>query len=301
MGTPDFAVPAFRKIIESENHKIVAILTQRSKHKGRGMKLDFSPVQKLAEEKGIQVYSPSSLRSEESYKLINSIEADIIVVVAYGLIIPSNIINIKKYGCLNIHPSKLPKYRGAAPLQRTIINGERETALCIIQMDDGIDTGDIILQKNIMLEQRISFMELHDKCSNVGADLLIEALNNIESLPKHKQSQVGIVYANKLTKEEAKINWNEPAFKIDCKIRGMITWPGTYFCHEGKNIKVIEADYKITKHNYIPGQLINNDFEVACGTDILIIKTIQPANRSEMNAKDYLRGLKNDKSKIIFS
>jgi methionyl-tRNA formyltransferase len=301
MGTPDFALPSFKQILESKHHEIVAAFTQKAKPKGRGMQIDSSPVQKIAEDNGIKVYWPTSLRSPESYDLINSIEADVIVVVAYGFIVPQNIIDLKKHGCLNIHPSKLPKYRGAAPLQRTIINGDRETSVCIMQMDSGLDTGDIILQQDVLLNENISLPQLHDMCSDIGGKLLITVLDNIDSLPRFKQSKEGTVYAHKLTKEEALINWCDDAFKIDCQIRGMNPWPGAYFCYEGKNIKILEAKYINKTHTSQPGELMNNNFEVACGSGILLVKTLQPSGKQRMNAKDFLRGIHITQEKIIFS
>jgi methionyl-tRNA formyltransferase len=301
MGTPDFALPSFKKILTSGHHEIVATFTQKAKPKGRGMKIDSSPVQKIAEDNGIAVYSPTSLKALESYDLINSIEADIIVVVAYGFIIPQSVIDSKQYGCLNIHPSKLPKYRGAAPLQRTIINGDRETSVCIMQMDSGLDTGNIILQQDLLLDEAITLPQLHDMCAEVGGQLLLKVLDNINSLPSQPQSQDGVVYAHKLTKAESLINWQNDAFQIDCQIRGMTPWPGAYFVYEGKNIKILEAKCINKTHASQAGELINNNFEVACGTGVLQVKMLQPAGKNKMNAPDFLRGIHSSGKKIIFS
>lgn len=300
MGTPDFSVPAFQELINSTEHNIVALFTQAPKAKGRGMKLTNSPVHNLAIENGISVYVPKTLRNEEALELIKSINADIIIVVAYGFIIPKNILNAKKYGCLNIHPSKLPKYRGAAPLQRTIINGEKESAVCIMQMDSGLDTGDIILQENFKLSPHITLLELHDQCANIGAKLLIKTLDNIDNLPRIKQFEVGLSYAHKLYKEEGRVNWKESSFVIDCKIRGMNPWPGVYFEHAGKIIKILSSEYTENNYKLLPGELSNN-FEVTCGKGTLIIKYLKPAGKSKMLATDYFRGLLISNNKIIFS
>ncbi len=301
MGTPEFAVPAFQELINSTEHNVVAIFTQAPKAAGRGMKLTNSPVHKLAISNNIPSYTPKTLRDEKTIRLIDSIDADIIVVVAYGFIIPANILAAKKYGCLNIHPSRLPKYRGAAPLQRTIINGEKETAICIIQMDTGLDTGDILLHKKLPLSEKVTFSELHDQCANIGGELLIEVLNNIENLPRIKQSEEGVSYAHKLSREEGRVNWQETAFEIDCKIRGMNPWPGVYFKYEGKIIKILSAKYTENKHQVNPGELLNENFEVACGLGTLIIKTLKPENRAKMPATDYLRGIPAKTQTIIFS
>ncbi len=304
MGTPEFATSPLKALLESKIHKVVAVFSQRPKPKGRGMKIAESPVHQLASSYHIPVYTPSTLRNEEADRLVKSIEADIIIVTAYGFIIPKNILEAKKYGCLNIHPSDLPKYRGAAPLQRTIINGETETAVCIMQMDEGLDTGDIILEQKFPISDKITFTELHNKTSNLGAEMLIKALDNIDKIKALKQSEEGILYAHKLSKEESKINWSEPAFVIDCKIRGMNPWPGVYFEHKGKKIKIIQAEYFNVDHEYDPGLLLNNDinsFEVACGKGILRILNLQPEGKKIMNAKDYLLGISNKDKNIRFS
>ena len=297
MGTPEFAIPALQNLILSSDNRVKAVFTRAPKAQGRGMRLTNSPVHDLAISHNIEVYTPKTLKNEEAIKLIDSIEADIIVVVAYGFIIPENILRAKKYGCLNIHPSKLPKYRGAAPLQRTIINGETETAVCIMQMDKGLDTGDIILQTNLALHSKVTLQELHDQCAKIGGELLLEVLKNIDTLPRIKQSEIGSSYADKLTKEEAKVNWNDSAFDIDCKIRGMNPWPGVYFIHDSKTIKILEATWTNNQHQSNPGEILNNNFEVACGSGTLIIKSLKPEGKPKMLATDYLRSTSFDTTK----
>lgn len=293
MGTPNFAVPALQNLISSKEHNVVAVFSQKPKAKGRGMKITKSPIHELADSHEIPVYTPSTLRKTESFGLINSIIADIIVVVAYGFIIPKNILESKKHGCLNIHPSKLPKYRGAAPLQRTIIEGEKETAVCIMQMDEGLDTGDIILQKDFALDPRITLRELHDKCAKLGGDLLLKTLKNIKTLPRIKQPDTGETYAHKLTKEESRVNWNNSAFKIDCMIRGMNPWPGVYFEFENKKIKILEAEYSNTDHTFKVGQILNKFFDIACAEGILHVKSVKPEGKPKMSSEDYLNGNSN--------
>ena len=302
MGTPLFAVPALKALLESKIHKVAAVFSQRPKAKGRGMKIAESPVQELASSHNIPVYTPSTLRNEDADKLIKSIEADIIVVTAYGFIIPKNILEAKKHGCLNIHPSELPKYRGAAPLQRTIINGESETAVCIMQMDEGLDTGDIILEQKFHISDKITFTELHDKTSQMGAQMLVQVLDNIDKIKPFKRSEAGMLYAHKLSKEESKLDWNESAFLIDCKIRGMNPWPGVYFEYQDKKIKIVEAEYVNIDHKYETGLLLdNNTFEVACGKGILRIRKLQPEGKRIMSAKDYRLGLNSKGKNIKFS
>ncbi len=291
MGTPEFAIPVLSSLIDSKEHKVVAVFTQTPKPKGRGLRITNSQVHDLALFYNIPVYTPKTLRDSATVELINSIEADVIVVVAYGFIIQKNILNIKKYGCLNIHPSKLPKYRGATPLQRTIINGDRESAVCVIQMDEGLDTGDIILKKEFLLSHRITLSELHAQCANIGRKLLLEVLSNIERLPRIKQSQEGASYAHKLSKKEAKIDWRKSSFELDCQVRGMNPWPGPFFKHDGKKIKVLSAEYTKNNHLFIPGNLLNDEFEVACGQGSLKIIKLKPEGKQKMFAKDYLQGI----------
>jgi methionyl-tRNA formyltransferase len=293
MGTPEFAIPALQALIDSTKHKVVAVFSQRPKAKGRGLQVAESPVHILANNHHIPVYTPSTLRNEEADKLIKSIDADIIIVTAYGFIIPKNILEAKKYGCLNIHPSRLPKYRGAAPLQRTIIDGERETAVCIMQMDEGLDTGDILLEKDFSISDKITLGQLHDQCAKIGGEMLLEVLDNIDNIKPKKQSEEGVIYAHKLSREESKINWHESAFAIDCKVRGMNPWPGVYFEHQEKKIKIIEAEYIDIQHKYEPGSILNENpkfLEIACGSGILRIFKLQPEGKKTMDAKDWQRG-----------
>ena len=301
MGTPDFAVPSLLKLIESKNHQVVAVFSQKPKAQGRGMKIVESPVHRVANDHNIPVYTPITLKNEEADLLIKSIEADIIIVTAYGFIIPKNILEAKKYGCLNIHPSKLPKYRGAAPLQRTIIDGEKETAVCVMQMDAGLDTGDILMQKDFAITDNITFSQLHDKCANLGAGMLLEVLDNIDDIKPQKQSEEGVVYAHKLSKEESKINWYEPAFVIDCKVRGMNPWPGVYFEYLNKKVKLIEAKVINTKHDYNPGLVLsaNSEVDVACGEGLLRIFKLQPEGKRIMDAAEYRNGIGNKHKMIV--
>ncbi len=292
MGTPSFACPSLELLIADSNHEVVAIFTQRPKPKNRGMKLQYSPVHEIAIKNNITTYTPSSIKTEEAFNLINNIEADIIVVVAYGFIITSNILNSKKYGCLNVHPSTLPRHRGAAPLQRTIIEGDISTSVIIMQMDEGCDTGDIILEEKFLLEKNMKLQELHDKCANIGANLLIKTLNNIDTLPRTAQTNIGVTIASKLKKQDGKIDWTQDAYKIDCKIRGMNPWPGTYFEYNNVNIKIIEAYYTEIEHYFPYGYVISakDTIEIACKSGTIIITKLQQAGKKILNSHDFLRG-----------
>ncbi len=297
MGTPAFAVPALQKLIM--HHEVKVVLTQQPKAKGRGLNLAKSPIHQLAFEHQIPVYTPSTLRNDDIVNLINKINADIIVVIAYGFIVPKAILEAKKYGCLNIHPSDLPRHRGAAPLQRTIIEGDRKSSVCIMRMDTGLDTGDILMKEDFDLERRTTLEELHNKCANLGAALLIRTLANIDNIVPIKQSSEGVTYAHKLTKEEGKINWHESAYKIDCKIRGMNPWPGAYFSYNDKVIKILEAEYLNTNHHFTAGTVISDKLEIACGSGILQVQKLQQESKKALNVEEFLRGTNILKATIL--
>ena len=280
MGTPDFATPSLASLLASE-HEVVAVFTAAPKPKGRGMKLTPSPVHLIAESHNVPVYSPTKLRTPETLKQIDDIKADIIVVVAYGFIIPKHILESKLYGCLNIHPSKLPRFRGAAPLQRTIMEGDRETAVCIMQMDEGLDTGDIILREDFAIAQDITLKELHDICAKKGAELLLKTLDDIETLPRIKQSEQGATYASKLTKEEGFVDWNEPAVVIERKVRGMSPWPGVFFEHEGLMIKIIKA--RVVK------SMNDSAMIKQCSQGLLEIELLQKPGKTPISGTEFVR------------
>lgn len=292
MGTPEFAVPTLKKLIGAVEHQVVAVFTQAPKFKGRGLKAIASPMHDVALQYNIPVYTPVTLRNQEALDLINFIAADVIIVTAYGFLIPSAILSAKKYGCINIHPSSLPRHRGAAPLQRTIIEGDLTTSVCIMQMDEGCDTGDIILEYRWELPARIPLQTLHDQAASIGANLLLTVLDNIDTLPRIPQAKEGMSYAHKLKKEEGKINWQESAYQIDCKVRGMNPWPGVYFQYNDKIIKVLEAENSNLDSKLPPGTVINDRLEVACGQGTLVIKKVQQQGRKILNVEEFLRGKK---------
>lgn len=291
MGTPEFALPTLTKLINSKNHQVVGVFTQVAKAKNRGLNTIESPVHYLASQHNIQVYTPITLRNDETINLIKSIEADVIIVVAYGFLIPEAILQAKKYGCLNVHPSSLPRHRGAAPLQYTIIAGDLESSVCIMQMDKGFDTGDIILQQKFSILPRITLPILHDQAASLGADLLVKTLDNIDILPRIRQSEEGVTYAHKLTKEQGLIDWRETAYSLDCKIRGMNPWPSVYFSYKGKIIKILEAEYsEITSH--LPaGTVISKGLEIACGKGTLMVKKLQQEGKKPLDIEEFLRGM----------
>lgn len=299
MGSPDFASPSLKKIIESRSHEVVAVFTSKPKPKNRGMKVSKSPIHMIADEHNIEVHTPSTLRDGETLRLIDDIEADIIIVVAYGFIVPEEILNLKKHGAINLHPSKLPRFRGAAPLQHTIISGDTETSICVIQMDKGLDTGDILAEEDYKLHPRITLEELANDTAQIGAKLIVEVLDNIENIQPRKQSSAEAAYASKLSKEDGRINWNKSAAEIDCMIRGMNPWPGTYFTFQNMLVKVLEAEATKKIISEQPGKIVENPIEVACGSNSIIIKKLQIPGKKPISAEEFSKGYRINLGNIL--
>lgn len=292
MGTPEFAVPTLQELIFS-NHKVVAVFTQRPKPRDRGLKEAESPVHILANQHNIPVYTPSSVKTEEALHIITNIEADIIVVAAYGFIIPASILYCKKYGAINLHPSSLPRFRGAAPLQHTIIEGDGESSICVIQMDEGMDTGDILLQQDFSLPHRADVKWLHDYCASEGAKLVVQVLDNREVITPRKQPGEGIKYAGKLSKIDGLIDFDEDAFKIDCKIRGMVIWPGCYFNSNLGEIKIIEAEPLMLNHQEIPGKILDKkNLIISCKSGAIQINKLQIPGKKQIATAEFVNGYK---------
>jgi methionyl-tRNA formyltransferase len=288
MGTSSFAVPALSEL--AKKHPVQAVFTQRSKAQGRGLNIKLSPVHQLADSLSIPVHTPGTLKSNEILELIDSIDADVIVVCSYGFIIPKTILEAKKYGCLNIHPSLLPKYRGAAPLQRSIINGDDKTAVCIMQMDEGLDTGPIILQQDLAIDENLTYTELHDKCAAIGANLLLKVIEEIGTLQRSIQSADGVSYAHKLGKQESRIDWSRSAKQIHNQVRGMNPWPGVFFAHNNLEIKVLKTTVVNAKHSFEYGTVINDQLHVACGDGVLAMELLQKPGGKVLSSRDFLRG-----------
>lgn len=292
MGTPDFAVPTLQKIINS-NHVVKAVFTQKAKPKNRGKKIIPSPVEILAKLNNINIHTPETLKSENSFNIIDSIDADVIVVAAYGFIIPKNILNNKKFGSINLHPSSLPKYRGAAPLQHTILNGETETKICTMQMDEGLDTGPILLSENLNIPSRAKLKWLHDICADKGGDLIIKTLDNITQLTPQIQSQEHISYASKLSKNDSILGLAKSAIEIDNQIRAYEIWPGSYIKTNIGDIKIIEAEPIETGSNFTPGKVIlDKEFIITCSDGKIKVNKIQLPGKKPISSKDFINGYK---------
>ncbi len=300
MGTPEFAVGALEKIIEA-GHQVVSVVTQPDKPKGRGKELHMTPVKICAMAHAIPVFQPVKIKAPEAVKILREYEADIFVVAAFGQILSEEILAMPKYGCVNIHASLLPKYRGAGPIQWAIIDGEKKTGVTIMQMDKGLDTGDMLLQKEVEIDKRETGDSLHDKLAAAGAELIVEALPQIEAgkLTPRRQNDEESCYAKMLHKSMGKIDWNMPAEKLDCLIRGLLSWPGAYTVFRGKNLKIWEEE------PVLPGELLaepleaepggivrveKDAFYVQCGDGILKVLSVQMEGKKRMSVRDFLLG-----------
>jgi len=298
MGTPDFAVPPLRRIYE-DGHEIVGVFTQPDKPKGRGMKMTPSPVKEFALEHGIKVYQPETLRSGEAANIILDASPDLIVVVAYGRVLPKAILEIPRYGCVNVHASLLPKYRGASPIQWAVANGEDKSGVTTMYLSEGLDEGDMILKSEVLIRKDETAGELHDELMEVGAELLSKTLKLIAcgSAPREKQESADATYAPILTKEHAKIDFSKSAKSICDLVRGMNPWPCAHSTLLGQTVKIFRVEIEDEKSDKKPGEIVRaeNGISVACGDGkIISIKELQLQGGRRMSADDFLRGHKID-------
>lgn len=305
MGTPDFAASSLKELVENE-YNVVACFTNPDKPSGRGMKLNESEVKKYAIEKNIPVYQPIKLRkNEEVFNILKEINPDVIVVVAYGKILPKEILDIPSKGCINVHGSLLPDYRGAAPMQWAIINGEKVTGITTMYMDVGMDTGDMILKEEVEILDEDNFETIHDKMKNVGAKLLVKTLEKIENgtIERIKQPEEGSI-APMISKEMTKIDFNKDARDIFNFVRGLSPFPGTFMeLEDGKRYKVYKVAYKEEDiDNFENGEIIEvtkKELKIKCNNGYISILTIQPPNSKRMDISSFLAGNGNISGKFI--
>lgn len=291
MGTPSFAVPALKELIKHPNYDVVAVFSQAPKQKGRKLQISKSAVHLLAEEHNIAVHTPPTLKTTENQQLVLDIDADVIIVAAYGFIIPKVILESKKYGCINIHPSRLPRHRGAAPLQHSILSGDKQSSVCIMQMDEGLDTGDVLVEEIFDMPTTITLPELHDKCAYMGARLLIHTLDNISTISPKPQSEIGATYAHKISKEDGKVNWHEmDATTIIRMLRGLNPWPGIYFQYDTNLIKIIEAVEISTESSSKAGIVLDDKLTIKCKEGAIRILSLQKPGKKAVSTQDFLNG-----------
>ncbi len=295
MGTPEFAVPTLKLL--HEKHEVALVVTQPDKPYGRGKKLKKSEVKEEAEKLGLAVFQPNKIKDKENIEILKSHNPDAIVVVAYGQILSREILELPKYGCINVHASLLPKLRGAAPLNWAIINGETKTGVTTMKMDVGLDTGDMLLKAETHVDEDMNVGALHDILMHKGAELLIETIDKLEKneIIPEKQDDSLSDYAPMFNNENRRINWNSGAKNIHDLVRGLSPWPAAYFTMEEKKVKVYETKYIQEKSNHEPGYVIKAESEgiyVATADGVVILKEIQMPGKKKMKTDAYLRGNK---------
>jgi methionyl-tRNA formyltransferase len=296
MGTPDFSVPVLEALVTA-GHELVAIYCQPPRPAGRGKKSRPSPVQSLAESLDLPVRHPLNFQDPAEIKSFADLNADIAVVVAYGLILPQAVLDAPKLGCLNIHASKLPRWRGAAPIHRAIMAGDAQTGVCIMQMEKGLDTGPVLLHEDTDVLPTDTTAVLHDRLSEMGAKLIVRALADLPNLTPVAQGDVGVTYASKIDKSEAKIDWTKPAIEVDRLIRGLSPFPGAWFEVDGQRVKVLNST--LAKGQGPAGTILDDALSVACGDGAVQLLRLQRAGKGAMDAVDFLRGLPLPKGQSI--
>lgn len=290
MGTPDFAVPCLERLIEA-GHEIAAVFSQPDKPRGRKMILTPPEVKVCALKHGLTVYQPKSLRNDEAMELIKEIAPDCIVVAAYGKILPIAMLDLPKYGCINVHGSLLPKYRGSAPIQWSVINGEKETGVTIMQMAEGVDTGDMLYQKAIPIGIDDTAESMFEKLSDLGGEMIVEALDLLEEgkLTPIKQDETLATHAPMLNKEIAVIDWNKSALEVHNLVRGLYSWPIAQTTLHGKKLKIYRT--AVGKGSSEAGTVISTSpLTIACGEGAVVIEELQLEGKKRMDAKAFLIG-----------
>ena len=291
MGTPDFAATILAALIEA-GHRVRTVYTQPPRPAGRGHRSHPSPVQALAERHGIEMRCPTSLRDPEAQAEFAATRADMAVVAAYGLILPAPILAAPRLGCLNVHASLLPRWRGAAPIQRAILAGDPETGITIMQMDSGLDTGAILLQQATPIAPDTTAGELSKRLAALGARLILEALDGVAraSLLARPQPEAGVTYAAKLRREEAELDWQQSAAVLDRQVRAFDPWPGAFFTARGERIRVMQVAADPQPTGRAPGTVLDERLSVACGTGVLRPLIVQRPGRNALDTASFLRG-----------
>ena len=288
MGTPDFSVPVLDALVEA-GHEIACVYCQPPRPAGRGKKDRPSPVQARAEALGLPVRHPVSLKGAETRAEFAALGADVAVVVAYGLILPQAVLDAPAKGCLNIHASLLPRWRGAAPIHRAIMAGDAETGVCIMQMEAGLDTGPVLLREATPIGAEETTAELHDRLSAMGAALVLRALERLDDLTPVLQPEDGVTYAEKIDKSEARVDWTQPAEVVDRKIRALSPFPGAWCEIDGARVKLLAS--RLAEGDGTPGEVLDDALTVACGTGAVQLTRLQRAGKAAQDADVFLRGL----------
>jgi methionyl-tRNA formyltransferase len=286
MGSPDFAVPALRSL-HGAGHRIVAVYSQPARPAGRGRAVRRCPVHVVAEDLGLPVRTPPRLRNDaEAQAAFASLDLDAAVVAAYGLILPQAMLDAPRRGCLNIHASLLPRWRGAAPIQAAILAGDPETGITIMQMDAGLDTGAMLLSRSVPITPRTTTATLHDTLASIGANLILDTLStNVVPRP---QPDTGVTYAAKLSRENGRIDWSQPADAVDRQVRAFDPWPGTFTVLQGAPLKILTVG--LAERSGVPGMVLDDALTVACGNGAVRLIRVQLPSRGPLDAAAFLRG-----------
>lgn len=291
MGTPDFSVPTLLELV-AHGHEIVAVYTRAPKPGGRrGLQLQPTPVEEAARKLGVPVLTPKTLKTAEALDEFRAFDADAAVVVAYGMILPQAILDAPKLGCYNLHASLLPRWRGAAPINRAIMAGDAESGVMVMKMDVGLDTGDIAMAERLAITDSMTALDLHDRLSRLGADLMVRAMAALArgGLQLRKQSEHGVTYAAKIDKAEARIDWTRPARAVLRHIHGLSPFPGAWAEIENGRVKILRCE--LAKGSGAPGEVLDDQLTIACGEGAIRIIELQREGKARMQAADFLRGV----------
>ncbi|TWA96126.1 methionyl-tRNA formyltransferase [Bradyrhizobium stylosanthis] len=291
MGTPDFSVPTLLELV-AHGHEIAAVYTRAPKPGGRrGLQLQPIPVEEAARKLGVPVLTPKTLKTEEALEEFRSFEADAAVVVAYGMILPQAILDAPKLGCYNLHASLLPRWRGAAPINRAIMEGDAESGVMVMKMDVGLDTGDVAMAERLAITDTMTALDLHDRLSRLGADLMVRAMAALGrgGLQLKKQSEDGVTYAAKIDKAEARVDWTKPAHAVLRHIHGLSPFPGAWAELENARVKILRCE--LAKGSGEPGAVLDDQLTIACGEGAIRIIELQREGKGRMQAADFLRGV----------
>lgn len=289
MGTPDFAVPTLVEMA-ARGHEIAAVYTRAAKPAGRGMELQPTPVEREARRLGLPVFTPKTLKDEAAQAAFRAHKADAAVVVAYGLILPKPILEVPRLGCFNVHASLLPRWRGAAPINRAVMAGDKESGVTIMRMDEGLDTGAMAMAEHIEIGADMTAGDLHDALARLGADLMLRALAAMErgSLTLMPQPERGVTYAEKIAKDETRIDWTRPWHEVHDHIRGLSPFPGAWFEVGGVRVKVLRSTEG--EGSGTPGTVVDDQLTIACGDGAVQLTQVQRAGKQPMAVDDFLRG-----------
>lgn len=295
MGTPEFAIPTLDKILKTDN-TVEAVYTRKAKESGRGKKIQNTPIYDFARQNNLTIFTPATFKNGKNIDELKKLKPDLIVVVAYGLILPQELLDIPKYGCINLHPSLLPKYRGCAPMERCLLSNDTETGVCIIKINEELDSGDIIATKKITISNNTDIKSLKNELSEIGSDMIIDIINKIknnERINYIKQNNNLATFTSKITNEDAQIDiLNESVISIHNKIRALNDSVGVYIYHNNNRIKLIQSNYILSKTLGTVGSIIDKKFSIQCIDGILEILVLQKESKKAMAIKDFVNGYK---------